>query len=170
MQSFFETELIPEGGRGVKLERLSQIHSHYFGGGFERIVGVKLRAFVQERYEYVDGSVKAPVKLLNALRKAEARELVGQLLDYEEDEKQKLKQQRAGKRNMPDIASMMSNEARMERSQNEMDIMQGKRPRYASTKIEPDECEDHGGMMGKGGGGAGMSGVMPGGMGGMNFM
>jgi len=158
----FETELIPAGPSGIKLERLSSVHSHYFGGGFERIVGVKLRNFVEERYDYdtTKGTVKASVRLLNALRKLEAKEIVGQLLDYEDDVRQKMKNPE--KRKPEDIASMMSSEARMERSQREMDMMQGKRPRYASTKMEPDECEDFGGM-GRGGGKG--SGVMPGGMG-----
>jgi len=158
----FETELIPAGPHGIKLERLSSVHSHYFGGGFERIVGQKLRNFVEERYDYdtTKGTVKASVRLLNALRKLEAKEIVGQLLDYEEEERHKMKN--PVKRKPEDIASMMSSEARMERSQREMDMMQGKRPRYASTKMEPDECEDFGGM-GKGGGKG--SGVMPGGMG-----
>jgi len=158
----FESELIPAGPAGVKLERLSSVHSHYFGGGFERIVGIKLRKFVEDRYDYdtVKGTVKASVRLLNALRKLEAKEIVGQLLDYEEEARTKAKNPK--KRNAEEIADMMSSEARNERSQREMDMMQGKRPRYASTKMEPDECEDFGGM-GKGGGKG--SGVMPGGMG-----
>merc|ERR1719440_213439 len=164
----FETELIPAGQHGLKLERLSSVHSHYFGGGFERIVGQKLRAFVEERYDYdtAAGKVKASTKLLNALRKLEAREIVGELLEYEDKAKEKMKSTDY-KRRAEEIANMMSSEARMERSQREMDMMSGKRPRYASTKMEPDECEDFGGAM-KGGGKG--SGVMPGGMGmGMPF-
>merc|ERR1719377_508480 len=103
--------------------------------------------------------VKAPVKLLNALRRIEAKEIVGELLDYESQAKEKMKSSGL-KKKAEEIASMMSSEARMERSQNEMDIMSGKRPRYASTKMEPDECEDFSGMKGAGKG----SGVMPGGM------
>jgi len=164
----FETELIPAGQNGVKLERLSSVHTHYFGGGFERIVGQKLRAFVEERYDYdtTAGKAKASTKLLNALRKLEAREIVGELLEYEDKTKEKMKSADY-KRRAEEIANMMSSEARMERSQREMDMMSGKRPRYASTKMEPDECEDFGGAM-KGGGKG--SGVMPGGMGmGMPF-
>jgi len=157
----FETELIPAGPKGVKIERLSSDHSHYFGGGFERIVGQKLRGFVEERYEYNGGTVKASDRLLNALRKLEAKEIVGELLEFEEQARQKLKRG-VDKKRAEEIASMMSSEARMERSQREMDMMSGKRPRYASTKMEPDECEDFGGSM-KGGGKG--SGVMPGGMG-----
>merc|ERR1712139_560404 len=112
-------------------------------------------------YNSSNGMVTASAKLLNTLRKAEAREIVGQLLDFEEQERNKAKDTKGLKRRAEEIANMMSSEARMERSQNEMDIMSGKRPRYASTKMEPDECEDFGGMKGgvKGGAG-GMTGVI----------
>mmetsp|Transcript_33030 Transcript_33030/g.71900 ORF Transcript_33030/g.71900 Transcript_33030/m.71900 type:complete len:174 (-) Transcript_33030:86-607(-) len=74
----FEGELFSSGVAGVHVDRLSSMHSHYFGGGFEKCVGKKLRAFVKERYEYDEktGMVKAPTKLLTALRKMEARGLI----------------------------------------------------------------------------------------------
>eukprot|EP00401_Gymnodinium_catenatum_P069230 CAMPEP_0117554550 /NCGR_PEP_ID=MMETSP0784-20121206/50813_1 /TAXON_ID=39447 /ORGANISM="" /LENGTH=176 /DNA_ID=CAMNT_0005351721 /DNA_START=86 /DNA_END=613 /DNA_ORIENTATION=- len=73
----FESELY-QSPSGVHVDRLSNIHAHYFGGGFEKIVGLKLRAFVKEKYEYDEktGVVKAPMKMLNALRKLEARNLI----------------------------------------------------------------------------------------------
>merc|ERR1711874_816957 len=96
------------------------------------------------------------------------RQLVGQLQEFEEKMKEKNSFVNS-KRKAEEIANMMSSEARMERSQIEMDMMAGKRPRYASTKLEPDECEDYGGMAGKGGGKGG-SGVMPGAGGPMGMM
>mmetsp|Transcript_24111 Transcript_24111/g.43918 ORF Transcript_24111/g.43918 Transcript_24111/m.43918 type:complete len:227 (-) Transcript_24111:152-832(-) len=142
----FETELIPAGATGLPLSRLSSIHAHYFGGGFERVVGMKLRAFVTERYDYDEktGRAKASPKLLNALRKAEARELIKEEKEYQEMVIEQMKADK--KRKGEDPGSMMSPEARLERSQREMDVMAGKRPRYASTKLEPDECEEKGGF------------------------
>lgn len=150
-QELFESELIPEGTRGLKLDRLSSTHSHYFGGGFERCVGVKLRAFCEDKFEYDSskGMVKAPAKLLNVLRRMEQKEIANDLIEYEEKARAQMSRSQL-KKKADEIASMMSSEARMERSQNEMDIMSGKRPRYASTKMEPDECEDFSGMKGAG--------------------
>lgn len=141
----FESELIPAGPVGLPLSRLSAIHAHYFGGGFERVVGKKLRQFVQERYEYDEksGKAKASAKLLDRLRRVEAKELIREELAYAEKLKEEAKN-KDKKRKGEDPGSMMSAEARLERSQREMDVMAGKRPRYASTKMEPDECEEKG--------------------------
>mmetsp|Transcript_40864 Transcript_40864/g.73819 ORF Transcript_40864/g.73819 Transcript_40864/m.73819 type:complete len:172 (-) Transcript_40864:114-629(-) len=73
----FDQELFNAGPAGVHVDRLSNIHSHYFGGGFERVVGKRLRAFVKEKYDYDEktGMVKADPKALNALRRLEVRQI-----------------------------------------------------------------------------------------------
>eukprot|EP00928_Gymnodinium_smaydae_P091596 TRINITY_DN75325_c0_g1_i1.p2 TRINITY_DN75325_c0_g1~~TRINITY_DN75325_c0_g1_i1.p2 ORF type:complete len:181 (+),score=49.21 TRINITY_DN75325_c0_g1_i1:122-664(+) len=85
----FEEQLFAAGPKGVHVDRLSNVHSHYFGGGFEKIVGQKLRAFVKEKYEYDDktGVVRAPAKLLNAMRKMEARSLIVEELEEQQERK-----------------------------------------------------------------------------------
>ncbi|CAL1137713.1 unnamed protein product [Cladocopium goreaui] len=67
-------ELYPAGVAGVSLDRLAQVHGHYFGSGFEKTVGKKLRQFCIEKFEYDDRTrkVKASQKVLNAMRKVEA--------------------------------------------------------------------------------------------------
>merc|ERR1712151_1123001 len=74
----FESELVTVGVAGLALDRLSATHAHYFGGGFERLVGKKLRAFVTERFDFDEkaGMVKAKPKLINVIRKREARDLI----------------------------------------------------------------------------------------------
>mmetsp|Transcript_17590 Transcript_17590/g.40884 ORF Transcript_17590/g.40884 Transcript_17590/m.40884 type:complete len:174 (-) Transcript_17590:107-628(-) len=83
----FDSELFNAGAKGVHVDRLSNVHSYYFGGGFERVVGKKLRAFIKEKYEYDEktGVVKANTKLLNAMRKREVKDIQNQL--YEEAER-----------------------------------------------------------------------------------
>ncbi|CAJ1351579.1 unnamed protein product [Effrenium voratum] len=88
----FETmELYPAGIDGVPLDRLASIHAHYFGSGFEKCVGKKLRAFCTERFEYDDRSrkVRASNKVLTAMRKVEARDLIV-------EEKEHFKRYKAG--------------------------------------------------------------------------
>mmetsp|Transcript_10643 Transcript_10643/g.28920 ORF Transcript_10643/g.28920 Transcript_10643/m.28920 type:complete len:224 (-) Transcript_10643:70-741(-) len=141
----FDAQLFPAGVGGFALDRLSSIHSHYFGSGFERVVGVKLRQFVSERYLYDEktGTVKAHAKMLNKLRKAEARELIEEELEYQEGVKVKLADQ--GKGPKPKPVGMAPSETLFDPD---------KRPRYASTKMTPDECEERGpggGPGGKGG-------------------
>jgi len=130
------------------------VHSHYFGGGFERVVGKKLRQFVAEHFEYDDkaGRVKAPAKVLNALRRIETRDLLHEEREYAK----RVKVQMAGRDEEQKIVppSLASSEAMLERSQREQDMLEGKRPRYASTKMTADEC-DEGTGFGKGGGGKG---------------
>ncbi|OLP96488.1 hypothetical protein AK812_SmicGene21259 [Symbiodinium microadriaticum] len=75
----FETmELVPAGAAGVPLDRLASVHGHYFGSGFEKTVGKKLRQFCIERFEYDDRMrrVKASNKVIAAIRKVEARDLI----------------------------------------------------------------------------------------------
>lgn len=138
----FEGELLNAGVSGVPLTRLSSVHAHYFGGGFEKVVGKKLRQFVSERYEYDDktGRVKAPAKLLNALRKIEARELIHEELEHVKKAKLKAEQRNEEPIKRPPM---------MAPSETVFDP--DKRPRYASTKLTPDELEERTGM-GKGGG------------------
>eukprot|EP00927_Polykrikos_kofoidii_P080018 TRINITY_DN76880_c0_g1_i1.p2 TRINITY_DN76880_c0_g1~~TRINITY_DN76880_c0_g1_i1.p2 ORF type:complete len:177 (+),score=44.41 TRINITY_DN76880_c0_g1_i1:77-607(+) len=88
----FETELFVAGPRGVHVDRLSNMHSHYFGGGFEKCVGKKLRDFLKSRYEYNEktGMVTAPPKLINAMRKLEVRDLLDEERYEQEAKKAKL--------------------------------------------------------------------------------
>jgi len=144
-QELFETELFSaSGGGGVPIDRLSTMYSHYFGAGFERVVGKRLREFCQERFEYDDktGRVKASAKVLTALRKGEAREL----LSEEIGQMYQMKRQRRDT-SKPEAAKPPV----MLPSQTAYDPDQ--RPRYASTKMQPDELEERGGGFdGKGGG------------------
>jgi len=139
----FETELIEAGNSGLALERLSSTHAHYFGSGFERVVGKKLRAFVSEKFEYDDktGRARASAKMLNVLRKQEARGLIHEQIGYHADVKRRmLTKEREAVKPPPMLPS-----------QTVFDPDQ--RPRYASTKMQPDELEDRGGGFdGKGGG------------------
>jgi len=144
-QDLFETVLFPAGVAGVALEKLSSTHSHYFGSGFEKVVGKKLRAFVSDRFEYDDktGKVRASNKMLAALRKLEARDLVDEQKEYHERMKEKLvnRNKEAPVVKPPTFAP----------SQTVFDP--DHRPRYASTKMQPDELEERGGGFdGKGGG------------------
>mmetsp|Transcript_82367 Transcript_82367/g.191285 ORF Transcript_82367/g.191285 Transcript_82367/m.191285 type:complete len:223 (+) Transcript_82367:62-730(+) len=138
----FETQLFPSGVGGIALDRLSAVHAHYFGGGFERIVGCKLRKFVADRYEYDEktGRVRAPAKMLNKLRKAEARELLQEELEYMEKVKVQMGQ-RGEDLPKPKPVGLAPSETVFDPD---------KRPRYASTKMTPDECEERGNFGGKG--------------------
>eukprot|EP00406_Dinophysis_acuminata_P008181 CAMPEP_0179238428 /NCGR_PEP_ID=MMETSP0797-20121207/14943_1 /TAXON_ID=47934 /ORGANISM="Dinophysis acuminata, Strain DAEP01" /LENGTH=309 /DNA_ID=CAMNT_0020945725 /DNA_START=60 /DNA_END=987 /DNA_ORIENTATION=- len=153
----FESELFPAGNAGLKLERLSTIHSHYFGGGFERVVGKKLRQFVSERFVYDEktGKVVAQAKVLTALRKIEARELI-------QDEKQYVKRLKVQmeKRSEGEIPSQ---KLPVGMAPSEAIFDPDKRPRYASTKMTPDECEERAGgsFGGKGMGKGPPGGPMP---------
>merc|ERR1719272_2345560 len=99
----FETQLFANAS-GVALEKLSGVHSHYFGCGFEKAVGKKLRQFINELYEVDEktGRVLAPAKMLNALRRKEAAGLIAEEKEYayqkkEEDwkkHKEELKRQK----------------------------------------------------------------------------
>lgn len=139
----FESELYNAGIKGVSVDRLSLVYSHYFGSGFERVVGQKLRAFVKERFDYDDatGMVKASSKVIDGLRKIEARGLMNEEKDYQWDARQQARTaDKQKKRTAP--PGMLSTPA---------DIFDpDKRPRYATTKMTPDECEEHGALAGKG--------------------
>jgi len=142
-QELFETQLFEAGVAGLALERLSSTHAHYFGSGFERVVGKKLRAFVQDKFVYDEktGRVKASAKMLNALRRVEARGLVQEQIDYHADVKKRLLTKEREPVKPPPMLP----------SQTVFDPDQ--RPRYASTKMQPDELEERGGGFdGKGGG------------------
>merc|ERR1712129_268569 len=121
----FEDSLFPAGVAGVALEKLSSVHSHYFGSGFEKVVGKKLRAFVSDRYEYDEktGRVRASAKMLNALRKMEARELVAEERDFHDTVKTKLLKRGTEEPVRP--PPMAPSDALFDPD---------KRPRYASTK------------------------------------
>mmetsp|Transcript_58464 Transcript_58464/g.131722 ORF Transcript_58464/g.131722 Transcript_58464/m.131722 type:complete len:230 (+) Transcript_58464:72-761(+) len=148
-EELFEGQLFTAGVSGLALDRLSACHAHYFGGGFEKLVGCKLRKFVVDRYEYDEktGRVRAPAKMLSKLRRSEARELVAEELDYQARVKDSMvnKDDEAPKVKPVGLAP------------SEAVFDPDKRPRYASTKMTPDECEErtsfNGGVGGKGGGG-----------------
>jgi len=152
----FEDNLFPAGVAGVALEKLSSVHSHYFGSGFEKVVGKKLRAFVSDRYEYDEktGRVRAPAKMLAKLRKTEARELVQDELEYQERVKDKMASRGAAPTDPPKPVGLATTDNIFDPD---------KRPRYASTKLTPDECEERGsmggGMPNMGGGKGGMPGM-----------
>mmetsp|Transcript_18503 Transcript_18503/g.36294 ORF Transcript_18503/g.36294 Transcript_18503/m.36294 type:complete len:249 (+) Transcript_18503:92-838(+) len=157
----FEDSLFPAGVAGVALEKLSSVHSHYFGSGFEKVVGKKLRAFVSDRYEYDEktGRVKAPTKMLSKLRRTEARELVQDELEYQEKVKDKMASRGQAPKDPPKPVGLATTDNIFDPD---------KRPRYASTKLTPDECEERGSMggggmpnmnMGAGGGKGGMPGM-----------
>eukprot|EP00405_Crypthecodinium_cohnii_P004825 CAMPEP_0194762004 /NCGR_PEP_ID=MMETSP0323_2-20130528/14597_1 /TAXON_ID=2866 ORGANISM="Crypthecodinium cohnii, Strain Seligo" /NCGR_SAMPLE_ID=MMETSP0323_2 /ASSEMBLY_ACC=CAM_ASM_000346 /LENGTH=227 /DNA_ID=CAMNT_0039683991 /DNA_START=117 /DNA_END=800 /DNA_ORIENTATION=- len=142
--ALFETELIPAGPAGVPLERLSTIHSHYFGSGFEKAVGKKLRQFVTEKFEYDEATkrAKAPPKLLNVLRKREARELINEELDHSFSVKRQMVEKPKREMVKPPVFAP-----------SQMVFDPDMRPRYATTKMQPDELEERGGGFdGKGGG------------------
>mmetsp|Transcript_33908 Transcript_33908/g.97590 ORF Transcript_33908/g.97590 Transcript_33908/m.97590 type:complete len:228 (-) Transcript_33908:96-779(-) len=142
-QDLFETVLFPAGVSGVALEKLSSTHAHYFGSGFEKVVGKKLRVFVSERFEYDEKTAKARAsnKMLAALRKLEARDLVVEQKEYHERMKERLSSRGTEAVKPPTFAP----------SQTVFDP--DHRPRYASTKMQPDELEERGGGFdGKGGG------------------
>jgi len=151
-QELFENELYQAGIAGVALDRLCTVHSHYFGGGFEKIVGKKLRQFVKEKFDFDDkaGRAKAPTKMLNVLRRQEARSLVAEEEDFLAESKEKMLSNRGKNYAPPNPVGL---------APTEMGFDPDKRPRYASTKMTPDECEERGppgGMVGllpgKGGG------------------
>jgi len=161
----FESLLIPAGVSGVALEKLSSVHSHYFGGGFEKLVGTKLRKFVTERYDYDEttGRVKASANILNRNRKREARELIDEELKFKKQMKYDMIKKADGAGPKPQPVGLPP-------SQDAFDP--DYRPRYASTKMTPDECEERGtfGAPGAGGPMAGsglgsMPGAPPGGTG-----
>jgi len=158
-KELFETELFPAGAAGVPLERLSTVFSHYFAVGFERCVGLRLRQFVTQHFEHDDktGRAKASPKLLAAMRKTEARALVAEEKDYSKKQKIENEQKLKAGKEMPKPPCMMPSEVAFDPD---------KRPRYASTKMQPDELEESFG--GKGGGKGG--GLMMGGMMGGGFM
>eukprot|EP00929_Paragymnodinium_shiwhaense_P031027 TRINITY_DN17475_c0_g1_i1.p1 TRINITY_DN17475_c0_g1~~TRINITY_DN17475_c0_g1_i1.p1 ORF type:complete len:180 (-),score=75.31 TRINITY_DN17475_c0_g1_i1:185-724(-) len=85
----FDSELLDAGLSGVHVDRLAKIHSHWFGSGFEKSVGKKLRQFVKDKYEYDEktGLVKAQTKMINAMRKMEAREIIGEIQEQNEAKK-----------------------------------------------------------------------------------
>eukprot|EP00933_Yihiella_yeosuensis_P065755 TRINITY_DN69726_c0_g1_i1.p1 TRINITY_DN69726_c0_g1~~TRINITY_DN69726_c0_g1_i1.p1 ORF type:complete len:227 (-),score=54.24 TRINITY_DN69726_c0_g1_i1:142-822(-) len=144
-KELFETELF-NSPNGVPLERLSTIHSHYFGSGFEKVVGVKLRLFVTSNFDFDDKTkkVKPSLKVVNALRKMEARDLVADEREHQKRAKIEVVSKKPDKiippaftANAPQIA-----------------FDPDYRPRYASTKMTPDELEERpmtGKGMGKGG-------------------
>jgi len=109
----FESELISASVAGLPMGRLATVHSHYFGVGFERSVGKRLRQFVSERYEYDEktGRVKAPAKILEALRKMEARELLREEREWQQKEKEKMfsRNEEDGKRKNDDGRSRDDN-------------------------------------------------------------
>lgn len=156
-QELFENELYQAGVAGVALERLCTVHSHYFGGGFEKIVGKKLRQFAKDKFDFDDktGRAKAPTKMLNVLRRQEARSLVAEEQDFLADEKEKQMSNRGSSYEQPKPVGLAATE---------MGFDPEKRPRYASTKMTPDECEERGppggmvGLMGPGGGKGGGKG------------
>merc|ERR1719387_570249 len=147
-QELFEQELIESGNKGVAVERLLTLHTHYFGGGFEKVVGTKLKAFLQEKFQVDDAKkmVKISTKLLDAIRMKEARSLLEEEKEYQRDLKRKVAEQKPYKK--PEPIGMGGAP---------VDIFDpDKRPRYASTKMVPDECDERvgGGLLagGKGGG------------------
>lgn len=148
----FETELINAGGTGVALEKLSSIHAHYFGSGFERVVGKKLRNFVDERYnlDSKTGIASVSERLLGALRKREAKELMQEEMELQGRVKRQALEK--NKRVAPKPPSMAPSQVVFDPDQ---------RPRYATTKMQPDELEERaGGFDGKGGGkGLGLTGL-----------
>lgn len=138
-EELFETELFPAGPSGVPLQRLSTIHSYYFGGGFEKSVGVKLRAFVTQRYEYDEktGRVKAKAKVLTALRKMEARELVADEREFAKKAKTELyvkneERALAGQKEMDD---QRKKQEMAERAKRVQELADGIRPMYKSTMM-----------------------------------
>mmetsp|Transcript_82715 Transcript_82715/g.149194 ORF Transcript_82715/g.149194 Transcript_82715/m.149194 type:complete len:332 (+) Transcript_82715:95-1090(+) len=153
-KELFETELFPAGSVGVPLERLSSIHAHYFGAGFEKVVGVKLRKFITDNFEYDDKGtrVKASLKVLNALRKMEARELVAEEKDWAKRTKfDNTNKEKQVKIQPPPFAL----------SAPQVHFDPDHRPRYGTTKMTPDELEDRP-MSAKGMGKGGPMGMMPG--------
>merc|ERR550525_2112453 len=98
--------------------------------------------------------VEAPAKILSALRKREASELVREEIDSGCKVRKQAHEPKAAAK--PPV---------MAPSQVVFDP--DHRPRYATTKMQPDELEERTGFDGKGMG-KGMSGIMggPGGMGG----
>ncbi|CAJ1351580.1 unnamed protein product [Effrenium voratum] len=130
----FETmELYPAGIDGVPLDRLASIHAHYFGSGFEKCVGKKLRAFCTERFEYDDRSrkVRASNKVLTAMRKVEARDLIV-------EEKEHFKRYKAGLIEGPPTVKPPP----FALAAPAVHFDGEHRPRYATTKMTPDELEE----------------------------
>eukprot|EP00434_Breviolum_minutum_P024468 symbB.v1.2.021609.t1/scaffold1868.1/size97867/3 len=133
VELFEVLELYPAGVLGVGLDRLAQIHTHYFGGGFEKTVGKKLRQFCIEKFEYDDRTrkVKASQKVLNAMRKAEARDLVVE----EKEHFKRYKQDQVKEREpvKPPPFALAAPQVAFDADH---------RPRYATTKMTPDELEE----------------------------
>lgn len=77
-EELFDGELLSAGSKGILIEKLSQTHVHYFGGGFANIIGKKIRAFVKERYQLDErtGLLKAKQKDLDDSRTLEAMRIV----------------------------------------------------------------------------------------------
>ncbi|CAE7562209.1 unnamed protein product [Symbiodinium sp. CCMP2592] len=130
----FETmELVPAGAAGVPLDRLASVHGHYFGSGFEKTVGKKLRQFCIDRFEYDDRMrrVKASNKVIAAIRKVEARDLIQE----ERDAAKKAKFDA-----LQDYLPVKPPPFALAAPQVAFD--QDHRPRYATTKMTPDELEE----------------------------
>mmetsp|Transcript_81044 Transcript_81044/g.99298 ORF Transcript_81044/g.99298 Transcript_81044/m.99298 type:complete len:226 (-) Transcript_81044:69-746(-) len=126
-------ELYPAGVAGVSLDRLAQVHGHYFGGGFEKTVGKKLRQFCIEKFEYDDRTrkVKASQKVLNAMRKVEARDLVVE--EKEHFKRYKSDQTKERDPVKPPPFALAAPAVHFDADH---------RPRYATTKMTPDELEE----------------------------
>merc|ERR1712190_602209 len=109
---------------------------------------MKLRKFVTDRYEYDEksGRVKASDKVLNRRRKLEARNLIDEEMEYKKKAKIEMNKMREGLMPKPQPVGLAP-------SQDVFDP--DHRPRYASTKMTPDECEERGTF----GGPAGAAGI-----------
>eukprot|EP00933_Yihiella_yeosuensis_P004873 TRINITY_DN109275_c0_g1_i1.p1 TRINITY_DN109275_c0_g1~~TRINITY_DN109275_c0_g1_i1.p1 ORF type:complete len:253 (+),score=70.69 TRINITY_DN109275_c0_g1_i1:78-761(+) len=145
-KELFETELFAKPD-GVPLERLSTVHSHYFGSGFEKVVGSKLRQFVSQNFDLDEKTkkVKPSMQVVNALRKREARDLLEAEREHLKKAKVEVVNKKPEKVQAPAFAAMAAPP---------MAFDSDYRPRYASTKMTPDELEERpmqGKGMGKGG-------------------
>eukprot|EP00441_Pelagodinium_beii_P043211 CAMPEP_0197650208 /NCGR_PEP_ID=MMETSP1338-20131121/30800_1 /TAXON_ID=43686 ORGANISM="Pelagodinium beii, Strain RCC1491" /NCGR_SAMPLE_ID=MMETSP1338 /ASSEMBLY_ACC=CAM_ASM_000754 /LENGTH=225 /DNA_ID=CAMNT_0043224561 /DNA_START=56 /DNA_END=733 /DNA_ORIENTATION=- len=133
VELFETTELFPAGPLGVPLDRLSAIHAHYFGSGFEKTIGKKLREFCTEKFEYDEKTrrVKASAKVLNALRKVEARDLVAEEKDWAKKAKTDMMKEKEMVK--PPAFALAATQVHFDADH---------RPRYATTKMTPDELEE----------------------------
>eukprot|EP00930_Biecheleria_cincta_P010331 TRINITY_DN11238_c1_g1_i1.p1 TRINITY_DN11238_c1_g1~~TRINITY_DN11238_c1_g1_i1.p1 ORF type:complete len:225 (-),score=61.69 TRINITY_DN11238_c1_g1_i1:49-723(-) len=130
---FNTVELLPAGPTGVPLDRLSSIHAHYFGCGFEKAVGSKLRQFCEEHFEYDAKTrrVKALAQVLNKIRKMEARELVAEEKEYHKRAKHEMVKEKEPVK--PPPFALAAPQVHFDADH---------RPRYATTKMVPDELEE----------------------------
>eukprot|EP00913_Durusdinium_trenchii_P016074 g15108.t1 len=130
---FDSMELYPAGVVGVPLERLATVHGHYFGSGFEKTVGKKLRQFCIEKFEYDDRTkkVRLSAKLLNAMRKNEARDLIKEEHAHFKRYKEGLIEEREPVK--PPPFALAAPQVAFDADH---------RPRYATTKMTPDELEE----------------------------